>query len=158
MHPAAPDEDQDPLIDRRMAVSAAFQGSSAEIAEARRMARDFLALVQAEHGLPVSARVMGTVQLVVSELVTNARKYAPGPCLLDLEVSDGAVHVSVWDSSTTLPSVQSADPSRIGQHGLEIVMAASQTFCVQQEPVGKRITATVPLADDPNDVAGHQLT
>ncbi|AGF68015.1 regulatory protein [Streptomyces hygroscopicus subsp. jinggangensis TL01] len=98
------------------------------------------------------------VQLVVSELVTNARKYAPGPCLLDLEVSEGAVQVSVWDSSTTLPSVSSADPDRIGQHGLEIVMAASQTFCVHREPMGKRITATIQLADDPDgDVAGRQL-
>jgi anti-sigma regulatory factor (Ser/Thr protein kinase) len=52
---------------------------------------------------------MGMVQLVVSELVTNARKYAPGPCLLNLEISEGAVQISVWDSSTTLPSVQLAD-------------------------------------------------
>jgi hypothetical protein len=33
---------------------------------------------------------MGMVQLVVSELVSNARKYAPGPCLLDLETIEGA--------------------------------------------------------------------
>ncbi|MFF8909589.1 ATP-binding protein [Streptomyces olivaceoviridis] len=140
-----------------MAVSVAFEGS-AEIAEARSVARDFLTSLQAVHGLPVSARAMGMVQLVVSELVTNARKYAPGPCLLDLEVSEGAVQVSVWDSSTTLPSVSPADPDRIGQHGLEIVMAASQTFCVHREPMGKRITATVQLADDPGgDVTGRQL-
>ncbi|MFH9439229.1 MULTISPECIES: ATP-binding protein [Streptomyces rochei group] len=110
-----------------------------------------------EHGLPVSARAMGMVQLVVSELVTNARKYAPGPCLLDLEINEGAVQITVWDSDTTLPSVQAADPTRIGQHGLEIVMALSQTFCVHREPVGKRITASLVLADDPGgDAAGHQ--
>ncbi|MBX4178394.1 ATP-binding protein [Streptomyces geysiriensis] len=100
---------------------------------------------------------MGMVQLVVSELVTNARKYAPGPCLLDLEINEGAVQITVWDSDTTLPSVQAADPTRIGQHGLEIVMALSQTFCVHREPVGKRITASLVLADDPGgDAAGHQ--
>ncbi|WP_455569487.1 ATP-binding protein [Streptomyces sviceus] len=93
----------------------------------------------------------------MSELVTNARKYVPGPCLLDLEISEGAVQISVWDSSTTLPSVQAADPERIGQHGLEIAMAVSQTFCIQREPVGKRITASVVLAVDPGgDPAGHQ--
>ncbi|CAM5705312.1 hypothetical protein SCANM124S_00371 [Streptomyces canus] len=48
------------------------------------------------------------VQLVVSELVTNARKYALGPCLLGLEISEGAVQISVWDSNTTLPSVLAA--------------------------------------------------
>ncbi|MEY2244541.1 ATP-binding protein [Streptomyces sp. SAS_267] len=121
------------------------------------MARDFLTSLQAVHGLPVSARAMGMVQLVVSELVTNARKYAPGPCLLTLQVEDGAVQVSVWDSSITLPSVPAPDPERIGQHGLELVMAVCQTFCVHREPVGKRITAAVVLADDPDgDAVGHQ--
>ncbi|WP_406161873.1 hypothetical protein [Streptomyces canus] len=63
----------------------------------------------------------------------------------------------MWDSDTTLPSVQAADPDRIGQHGLEIVMAVSQTFCVHRPPVGKKITASVVLADDPDgDAAGRQ--
>jgi two-component sensor histidine kinase len=43
----------------------------------------------------VSASSSGMVQLVVSELVTNARKYAPGPCLLDLEIVESAVQISV---------------------------------------------------------------
>ncbi|MFF5960847.1 ATP-binding protein [Streptomyces luteogriseus] len=156
MDAAAQNEGQEPVVDRPIAAFAAFEGSE-EIAEARDMARDFLTSVQAEHGLPVSARAMGMVQLVVSELVTNARKYAPGPCLLDLEINEGAVQISVWDSSTTLPSVQATNPDRLGQHGLEIVMAVSQTFCVHREPVGKRITASVVLADDPGgDAAGHR--
>lgn len=100
-----------------------------------------------------------STQLVVSELVTNARKYAPGPCLLlTLEVEEGAVQVSVWDSSTTLPSVLAADPERIGQHGLEIVMAVCQSFEIHREPVGKRVVATITLGNDPiGDMAGHQM-
>ncbi|MDQ0605254.1 anti-sigma regulatory factor (Ser/Thr protein kinase) [Streptomyces canus] len=153
---AGHNEGQEPLVDPLVRAGAAFEGS-AEIAEARDMARDFLMSVQAVHGLPVSARAMGIVQLVVSELVTNARKYAPGPCLLDLEINGGTVQISVWDSSTTLPSVQATDPQRIGQHGLEITMAVSQTFSVHREPVGKRITAAIELADDPGgDPAGRQ--
>ncbi len=156
MDAAAQDEGQEPLVDRPIRTGAAFEGS-AEIAEARDMARDFLTSVQAVHGLPVSARVMGMVQLVVSELVTNARKYAPGPCLLDLEIVEGTVEISVWDSSTTLPAVLAADPERIGQHGLKIAVAVSRTFCVHREPVGKRITAVIELADDPGgDPAGRQ--
>jgi anti-sigma regulatory factor (Ser/Thr protein kinase) len=73
------------------------------VAEARHAARDFLTEVQAVHGIPVSDRAMGMVQLMVSELVTNAHKYAPAPCLLDLEISDGAMEVSVWDNDPTLP-------------------------------------------------------
>jgi anti-sigma regulatory factor (Ser/Thr protein kinase) len=74
--------------------------------------------VQAVHGIPVSERAMGLAELVVSELVTNAHKYAPGPCLLDLEVGDGTVEISVWDSDPTLPVPQEADPHRVGKHGL----------------------------------------
>ncbi|MFD4874459.1 ATP-binding protein [Streptomyces sp. NPDC058420] len=150
------DEGHEQLVDRPIAVSAAFEGSE-EIAEARDLARDFLAAVQAEQGLPVSGRAMGMVQLAVSELVTNARKYAPGPCLLTLQLEDGAVQVAVWDSSTALPLVLPPDPTRIGQHGLEIVMALCQTFTIQREPVGKRISVSIVLADDPGgDVAGRQ--
>ncbi|MER5886089.1 ATP-binding protein [Streptomyces sp. NPDC001941] len=132
-----------------MTAAAAFD-DDAGIAEARDLARDFLARAQAEHGLPVSARAMGVVQLLVSELVTNARKYAPGPCLLTLETVEGTVQVSVWDSGTALPVILAPDPSRVGQHGLEIVMALCVSFAVHREPVGKRIVARVMLADDPD--------
>ncbi|MEU1434465.1 ATP-binding protein [Streptomyces sp. NPDC005786] len=145
------------LVGRGLSVSAVFEGSE-EIASARAMARGFLTSLQAEHGLPVSKRAMGMIQLVVSELVTNARKYAPGPCLVSLDVKDGAVEVTVWDSSTTLPLILPPDPTRVGQHGLEIVMATCRSFEVHREPVGKRIRAAVVLADDPGgDVAGRQV-
>lgn len=65
--------------------------------------------------------------------------------------------MSVWDSDTTLPTIGEKDPGRVGQHGLEIVMAVCRTFCVHREPVGKRITAAIELADDPGgDLAGLQ--
>ncbi|MFC8678557.1 ATP-binding protein [Streptomyces griseorubiginosus] len=148
-------EGQDSLLGGPVTVSAAFEGS-AEIAEARQLARSFLTDVQAVHGLPVSERAMGMVQLVVSELVTNARKYAPGPCLLTLEVNDGAVEVTVWDSEPILPIAKAANPGRVGQHGLEIVMAVCRSIEMHREPVGKRIKATVVLADDPGGhVAGR---
>ncbi|WP_307128554.1 ATP-binding protein [Streptomyces sp. B1I3] len=122
------------------------------------MACVFLMSVQADHGLPVSQRAMGSVQLVVSELVTNARKYAQGPCELTLEVREGAVEVTVWDSGTALPSILAPDPTRIGQHGLEIVMAMCRSFEVHRERIGKRVKATVVLADDPDGgAAGHQV-
>ncbi|MFJ3334352.1 ATP-binding protein [Streptomyces sp. NPDC086766] len=122
------------------------------------MARSFLTDVQAVHGLPVSGRAMGIVQLVVSELVTNARKYAPGPCLLTLEINGGAVDVTVWDSNPTPPAILAPDPTRIGQHGLEIVMAVGQSFAIHRESVGRRITTGIVLADDPGGApAGRRL-
>lgn len=42
---------------------------------------------------------------------------------------------------------RTADVGRVGQHGLEIVMAVARGFEVQREPVGKRITVRLALAD-----------
>ncbi|MET7759264.1 ATP-binding protein [Streptomyces sp. NPDC005389] len=144
-------EDRRLFTEQAVSLSAAFEGSE-DIAVSRAMSQDFLHSLQRVHGLPVSERAMATVQLVVSELVTNARKYAPGPCLLTLELREGCVEVTVWDSSTAVPLCMAPDPERIGQHGLEIVMAVSRGFEVHREPVGKRIKATLVLADDPG---GH---
>ncbi|WUE97097.1 ATP-binding protein [Streptomyces sp. NBC_00490] len=130
-------------------MSAVTFAGSESVAEARDAARAFLTEVQAVHAIPVSERAMGLVLLVVSELVTNAHKYAPGPCLLDLEINDGAVEVSVWDTDPTLPVAQRPDPGRVGQHGLEIVIGACRSFEMRREPVGKRIMAAIALADDP---------
>ncbi|MFL5996383.1 MAG: ATP-binding protein [Streptomyces sp.] len=127
----------------------ALEGDGACIAHARHLAADFLTRVQAEHGLPVSQRAMDLTQLVVSELVTNARKYAPGPVLLDLRIVGDAVEVVVWDGDPVLPVARAANAGRVGQHGLEIVMAVAQGFEAQREPVGKRITARIALLDDP---------
>ncbi|UPZ26750.1 ATP-binding protein [Streptomyces sp. LRE541] len=144
------------LTDTSAAVTAVVEGT-AGIGDARDVARTFLESLQAEQGLPVSSRALGMAQLVVSELVTNARKHAPGPCVMTLEADDGAVAVTVWDSCATLPQILPPDPARVGQHGLEIVMAVCRSFEVHREPVGKRIRASVVLADDPDgDAAGRR--
>ncbi|MFH9657627.1 ATP-binding protein [Streptomyces sp. NPDC017248] len=135
----------------------ALDGDGHVIAEARHRALDFLTRVQAEHGLPVSARAMDLTQLVVSELVTNARKYAPGPVLMELRIIGAVVEVIVWDSDPVLPVARAADADRVGQHGLEIVMAVAQGFEAQREPVGKRITVRIALPDDPGgDITGRR--
>ncbi|MET9497246.1 ATP-binding protein [Streptomyces sp. NPDC006552] len=139
---------QQPLEDVLLLVSVAIEGSEG-IAGTRAAARSFLTDLRVVHGLPVSERAVGLVQLVVSELVTNACKYAPGPCLLTMEAERGTVEVSVWDSDPTLPVARDHDPGRVGQHGLEIVMAVCQDFGVHREAVGKRVTATIELADAP---------
>ena len=53
----------------------------------------------------------------------------------------------MWNSDPTLPVAQAFDAGRIGQHGLEIVLAVSQSFAVQRTPVGKRITVRISLHD-----------
>ncbi|MFC9646859.1 ATP-binding protein [Streptomyces mirabilis] len=130
----------------------ALEGDDGCIAEARHHAVAFLDQAHADHHLRVSARARDLTQLVVSELVTNALKYAPGPVLMELRITARAVDVVVWDSEPTVPTARAADPDRIGQHGLEIVKAVTEDLFTEQEPVGKRITARLALSDDPG---GH---
>ncbi|MFG2754097.1 ATP-binding protein [Streptomyces xanthophaeus] len=126
--------------------SAAYAGSE-PIAEARHLARRFLADLQNVHGLPVSERALDVVELVVSELITNTRKYAPGPSRLHLEVRDGCVAVAVWDSNPKPPAILPPDPLRIGQQGLAIVISVARTFAVERDAAGKCITASIALTD-----------
>ncbi|MFD9436136.1 ATP-binding protein [Streptomyces sp. NPDC060002] len=130
----------------------ALDGANGCIADARRHAVAFLDQAHADHDLPVPARARDLTQLVVSELVTNALKYAPGPVLMELRITVRAVDVVVWDSDPTVPAARPVDPGRIGQHGLEIVKAVTEDLFIDQEPVGKRITARIALADTPD---GH---
>ncbi|MFG3251736.1 ATP-binding protein [Streptomyces sp. NPDC048187] len=130
--------------------SVALQGA-AGIAGARRAADAFLTRARTEHGVSVSQRAWDLTRLVVSELVTNAHKYAPGPALMDLRLHGGTVEVAVWDSGPELPIARAADAGRVGQHGLEIVMAVAQGFEARREPVGKRIIVRLPLEDEPHD-------
>ncbi|MEW2565771.1 ATP-binding protein [Streptomyces sp. NPDC047070] len=132
----------------RIETTVALEGDSLCIAEARHLAADFLSQAQAEHGVPVTARAMDLTQLVVSELVTNALKYAPGPVLLALRIVGDLLEVAVWDSDPVLPVARAADVGRVGQHGLEIVMAICEGFEVRREPVGKHITARIGLLSD----------
>ncbi|GAA2247730.1 MULTISPECIES: ATP-binding protein [Streptomyces] len=132
-----------------MRVGYALGEDASCIADARHHAVAFLDRASDEQHLPVSTRARELTQLVVSELVTNTRKYAPGPVLLELRVTARTVEISVWDSDPNVPAPRDADPSRIGQHGLEIVQAVVEDFLVQREPVGKRITARIALTDDP---------
>ncbi|MET9908691.1 ATP-binding protein [Streptomyces sp. NPDC006476] len=135
-------------------VTVALDGAEGCIANARNEASRFLTRAQSEHGLPVSARTLDLAQLVVSELVTNALKYAPGPVLLQLGIADSALEIAVWDTDPVLPVARAADAGRVGQHGLEIVLAVVQGFEARREPVGKRITARIALFDDPLSALG----
>ncbi|MFI8308797.1 ATP-binding protein [Streptomyces sp. NPDC085927] len=134
----------------------ALSGYDGCIGEARHHAVTFLDQAQTDHRLPVPARARDLTQLVVSELVTNARKYAPGPVLLELCINARAVDVVVWDSDPTVPAARVADPDRIGQHGLEIVKAVTEDLFTEQEPVGKRITARIALFDVPGGHAANR--
>ncbi|GAA3913499.1 ATP-binding protein [Streptomyces lacrimifluminis] len=133
-----------------MCAGYALDGEDGCIADARHHAIAFLRQAGTDHNLSVSGRARDLTQLVVSELVTNALKYAPGPVLMELRIDAHAVDVVVWDSDPTEPAARASDPDRVGQHGLEIVKAVTESLVTEQEPVGKRITARIALSDTPS--------
>ncbi|MFC8201630.1 ATP-binding protein [Streptomyces sp. NPDC057298] len=132
---------------RGLSTALALSGDTSCIARARHHAADFLARVRVERKIPVSARAVGLTQLVVSELVTNARVHAPGPALMELRITDTTVEVSVQDSIPDPPAAHPADPRRVGRHGLEIVQAIAHSFRIRLGPTGKRVSARIALTD-----------
>ncbi|MEU9256150.1 hypothetical protein AB0D66_30490 [Streptomyces sp. NPDC048270] len=53
--------------------------------------------------------------------------------------------MSVWDGNPDPPVVMPTDPYRIGQHGLEVIVAAADGIRTRREAHGKQITAGVVM-------------
>ncbi|MER6537367.1 ATP-binding protein [Streptomyces sp. 900105755] len=123
--------------------AAHYTGEPGCIAEARDFAAGFLEQLRTEWCASIDPRADGELLLVVSELVTNADRHSNGPYILELEGTDSAVLVSVYDSSAALPRRFPRDPERVGRHGLEIVHALATEVVAERVPVGKRVRALV---------------
>lgn len=122
-----------------------FTGAAGTAAAARRAARAFATTHSpADHRALVDA-----VELVVSELVTNAVRHAPGPCVLDLEHTGTEVRVAVHDTSRAHPTPRTRDPHRPAGHGLELVRSLSVRFTVTATHTGKTVTAHIRLPERP---------
>ena len=125
--------------------AAHYTGEPGCIAEARSFAAHFVGRLRTEWCTRIDARIEDEVLLVVSELVTNADRHSNGPYILELEGTDTAITVSVYDSSAALPRRFPRDPERVGRHGLEIVHVLARQVTVERVPVGKRVSAVVSL-------------
>lgn len=125
-----------------------WDSGTASPAEGRRAASGFLSELQKSGLATLPDRLVGDVRLVVSELVTNALRHAPGACALQVDLSgDGrAVRVAVQDPSSRAPRIQPPDACRIGGHGLELVRAVSRSVTVRPSPYGKQVTAEIAIS------------
>ncbi|WP_223205812.1 ATP-binding protein [Streptomyces xanthii] len=121
-----------------------YSGGTGCSAQARAFAEAFLARLRQTWSVALDRVTAGDVLLVVSELITNADRHSPGPCVLELEGTPRQVTVTVYDSGAAVPYRRPRDPARVGGHGLEIVGALAE-LRVERVPVGKRVSAVLTL-------------
>ena len=72
--------------------------------------------------------------VVMTELVTNAIRYAPGPVEVGLTAKPGAILLSVTDSSDDPP--RRRDPGIHGGRGLTVIEALTSRWGVRFPPGG----------------------
>nr|WP_237518989.1 ATP-binding protein [Streptomyces sp. SID5910] len=114
------------------------------IPASRDVVQGFVARLAAA-GVKTADTFLDTARLVVSELVTNALRHAPGPCRLVLTLVDDGVEIAVSDTGEAFPTFLPRDPRRVGRHGLEIVTRLCDEVITKPHPTGKTVFARLPL-------------
>ena len=110
----------------------------ASVAAARRLVRDALAGQQTQS--------IGDAALLVSELVTNAIRYARRTLLVAVELQDHVVRVEVTDDDPELPSLSVAeDDDATSGRGLRIVNDLADQWGVTEGPNGKTVWFEIHL-------------
>jgi anti-sigma regulatory factor (Ser/Thr protein kinase) len=125
-------------------LSADFSGSSADIPRARHAASVFLSGLAG--AVPLSSdTALDDILLVVTELVTNAVRHAPGRFTLALTGVVDGVHLVVRDTSSEPPHPRPADPrSGTGGFGWPLAQRLARRLHVEPHPDGKEIHALLP--------------
>ncbi|MFE3828411.1 ATP-binding protein [Streptomyces sp. NPDC059092] len=117
-------------------------GAPESVRAARRYVREFVA-----YHLPDTGETcVDDLQLVVSELVTNAVRYGTEPgdsVLVVLAVTDTCVRVEVRDPVRRRPRFRVASQERDRGRGLLIVEALAECWGVADRPFGKAVWAEV---------------
>jgi serine phosphatase RsbU (regulator of sigma subunit)/anti-sigma regulatory factor (Ser/Thr protein kinase) len=113
---------------------------SAELTSARR-ARSLIRRPLRRWGL---AELLPLAELLVSELVTNAVRYAQGKIGLRL-VLEGGLVCEVTDDSAALPRLRHADDSDERGRGLQVVSQLAQRWGARRAASGKVVWCELPL-------------
>ncbi|MEU6487293.1 ATP-binding protein [Streptomyces sp. NPDC046887] len=122
-------------------VQLSFRPEPRRVAEMRRMAATALDCA----GL-LDPDVAGAVELLVSELVTNAVTHSPGGLVFFSLVCDAAdkVRIEVADHSPGTPVVRHPGPDAENGRGMLLVSALASAWGTTPLPTGKQVWAELP--------------
>ncbi|MGC0343587.1 ATP-binding protein [Streptomyces sp. SLBN-8D4] len=137
--------------------AAAWGPGMAHAAEARRDVRAVLAHATRCDRPAVQASRVTDAELVVSELISNVLRHAPGPCALTLRLTGTELSISMHDTSPDVPVVQPPDRRRVGGHGLYLVHSVSDRVVVTPRGRGKQITAHLRLVASDDTGRGESV-
>ncbi|MHA6757344.1 ATP-binding protein [Streptacidiphilus sp. PAMC 29251] len=96
---------------------------------------------------PPSATATQEALIVVAELLSNAVRHAPGPCVLELTQNGELLQVSVSDTSADLPVPRAADlTAGGGGFGWHLLQGLADRVEIQRQgDGGKTVTALLTL-------------
>lgn len=84
------------------------------------------------------------LELLASELATNAVVHARTPFVVRVGCSDGTIRLEVEDASSSLPWQERHGPTAsVGRRGLLVVERIATRWGVRAEPAGKVIWAEI---------------
>ena len=129
------------MVSGSKAVHRTFSAEASAVPEARRFAIDAL-----RPCLDPAADLNGDVQLVVSELATNAVLHAGGEFTVRLTCGGDVVRIAVADSASEHPAPVEPDGSTAGGRGLRIVELLADRWGVEDRGAGKSVWAEFQLA------------
>ena len=82
------------------------------------------------------------LELIASELVTNAIVHGAAPVQLILRYEDGETTIEVADGDTDVDNVRRADRAEAGGKGLHLVASLAKRWGTRPSPTGKTVWAT----------------
>ena len=123
-----------------------LDGRSGTVILARQHAQEFFG----QCSPPLSAAALDDALLVVSELVTNAVRHAPGPCVLTLADHRSGLTVAVSDTSSARPVARPPDlDTGTGGLGWHLLHRIARRVEVRTDPAGgKTVTALLEQGSD----------
>jgi anti-sigma regulatory factor (Ser/Thr protein kinase) len=129
-----------PPVTRTHAASSRYGPERTNVGRARAWA-----VAELRQHAQAGEQLLANVELVISELMTNAIKAGATEVSLTLEAGPRSVMISVHDDAGGRVALRTADPTATGGRGLPIVAALSTDWGVEIWSLRKRVWASLPI-------------